>query len=83
MENELLRLDLQGVICPMNLVRAKLALEELEGGQRLEVILDGGDAMLSVPRSLKEEGHRICQGGAAGRDLPGCCGEGQRRRTDE
>ena len=43
----------------MNLVKAKLALEELEPGDQMEVILDEGEAMLNVPRSLKDEGHKI------------------------
>jgi len=53
------RLDLHGVICPMNFVKTKLALEDMEPGELLEIIIDEGDAMLNVPRSLKEEGHRI------------------------
>ncbi|ACL16481.1 sulfurtransferase TusA family protein [Methanosphaerula palustris] len=53
------RLDLHGVICPINFVKTKLALEELEPGDQLEVILDEGDAILNVPRSLKDEGHTI------------------------
>lgn len=55
------KLDLHGVICPLNFVQTKLALEELAPGEHLEVILDEGDAMLNVPRSVKEEGHRIVQ----------------------
>ena len=53
------RINLHGVVCPMNLVKAKLALEELEPGDQMEVILDEGEAMLNVPRSLKDEGHKI------------------------
>ncbi|WOX55481.1 MULTISPECIES: sulfurtransferase TusA family protein [Methanoculleus] len=53
------RVDLAGVVCPMNFVKTKLALEDLEPGDLLEVILDEGSAMLNVPRSVKEEGHRI------------------------
>ena len=53
------RLDLHGVICPMNFVKAKLALDDLEPGDRLEIILDEGEAITNVPRSLKEEGHRV------------------------
>jgi tRNA 2-thiouridine synthesizing protein A len=53
------RIDLHGVVCPLNFVKTKLALEELNPGERLEVILDEGDAMLNVPRSLKEEGHKV------------------------
>ncbi len=52
-------LSLRGVSCPMNFVKTKIALEDLESGDLLEVILDEGDAMLNVPRSLKEEGHKI------------------------
>jgi TusA-related sulfurtransferase len=52
-------LDLRGVLCPMNWVRTKLALEELAEGETLEVILDDGEPMRNVPRSAKGEGHRI------------------------
>jgi len=53
------KLDLKGVSCPMNFVKTKVALEELEKGDLLEVILDEGDAILNVPRSVKDEGHQI------------------------
>ncbi|MCL5957984.1 MAG: sulfurtransferase TusA family protein [Chloroflexi bacterium] len=46
-------------ICPLNFVKTKLTLEEMEDGQILEVVLDDGEPMRNVPRSLKEEGHRI------------------------
>ncbi|PKN17682.1 MAG: sulfurtransferase TusA family protein [Deltaproteobacteria bacterium HGW-Deltaproteobacteria-6] len=60
MEHEIKKhLNLHGVACPMNFVKTKLALEELESGEYLEVILDEGEPMLNVPRSLKEEGHRV------------------------
>lgn len=60
MENNIKKqLDLHGVTCPLNFVKTKLALEELAAGDYLEVILDEGDAILNVPRSLKEEGHRV------------------------
>ena len=52
-------LDLRGVICPMNYVKTKLKLEEMLPGQILKVIIDGDDAVLNVPRSVKEEGHKI------------------------
>lgn len=60
MENAIKKsIDLHGVVCPLNFVKTKLAIETLNAGEWLEVILDEGDAMLNVPRSLKEEGHRI------------------------
>ncbi|MBI2855046.1 MAG: sulfurtransferase TusA family protein [Chloroflexi bacterium] len=52
-------IDLRGVLCPNNFVYIKLKLEEMAPGDRLEVLLDDGEPMRNVPRSLKEEGHRI------------------------
>lgn len=52
-------LDLRGVLCPLNFVKIKLRLEEMDEGQILQVVLDDGEPMRNVPRSLKEEGHRI------------------------
>ena len=55
----MIELDLTGVPCPMNWVRAKLALEELPVGERLELILDPGEPLESVPRSAREDGHEV------------------------
>ncbi len=52
-------LDLRGVLCPINFVKTKLKLEEMQTGSILEVLLDKGDPMANVPRSVKEEGHKI------------------------
>ncbi len=52
-------LDLKGVLCPINFVKTKLKIEEMETGQVLEVILDDGEPMRNVPRSVKAEGHKI------------------------
>ena len=52
-------LDLSGVLCPIDFVKTKLKLEEMEVGQVLEVILDDGEPMKNVPRSVKAEGHKI------------------------
>ena len=53
------RLDLRGVLCPINFVKTKLKLEEMRSGEVLEIILDEGEPIGNVPRSVKEEGHRI------------------------
>ena len=47
--------DLRGVCCPANFVRAKLALEEFETGESVRILLDDGEAVKNVPRSLKAE----------------------------
>ena len=52
-------LDLRGVVCPINFVKTKLKLEEMGKGQILEIVIDQGEPMDNVPRSIKEEGHRI------------------------
>jgi len=53
------KLDLRGEICPYNFVKTKLKLEEMETGQTLEVIIDNGEPMKNVPRSVKEEGQAL------------------------
>ena len=52
-------LDLTGVICPLNWVKAKLALEELNVGDELTILLDPGEPIESVPRSAREDGHEV------------------------
>jgi tRNA 2-thiouridine synthesizing protein A len=54
-------LDLRGVPCPLSFVRAKLRLEKIEVGDRLEIWLDGGEPIEQVPNSLTIDGHLICQ----------------------
>lgn len=53
------QLDLRGILCPLNFVKTKLKLEEMAEGEVLEIILDDGDPMRNVPRSVKQEGHKI------------------------
>jgi tRNA 2-thiouridine synthesizing protein A len=59
-------IDLRGTPCPLNWVKAKLRLEAMQPGQRLEMILDDGDPVRNVPRSVRAEGHRVVQVTAAG-----------------
>ncbi|TAJ07124.1 MAG: sulfurtransferase TusA family protein [Nitrospirae bacterium] len=52
-------LDLRGVICPYNFVKTKLKLETMQAGQILAVILDEGDPIRNVPRSVSDDGHTV------------------------
>jgi anaerobic sulfite reductase subunit C len=52
-------LDLLGVCCPMNFVRTKLAIDKIKAGERLEILLDDGEPIINVSRSVKDEGHRV------------------------
>jgi len=51
--------DITDVVCPVTFVKAKVALEELEDGQILSIRLNDGEPVQNVPRSIKEEGHKI------------------------
>ena len=52
-------LDITDVVCPITFVKVKVALEELDDGQILEVHLNAGEPIQNVPRSLKDEGHKV------------------------
>ncbi|GFO64147.1 sulfurtransferase TusA family protein [Geomonas paludis] len=52
-------IDLRGVTCPTNFVMAKLKLEDIEVGTTVEFLLDDGEPVKNVPRSLKDEGHKL------------------------
>jgi tRNA 2-thiouridine synthesizing protein A len=51
--------DLRGVCCPINFVKAKLALESVAEGEEVEILLEDGEPIRNVPRALKEEGHKL------------------------
>lgn len=53
------RVDITDVVCPVTFVKTKVALEELEDGQILQVHLNDGEPVQNVSRSVKEEGHQI------------------------
>ena len=55
------KVDITDVNCPVTFVKTKVALEELDEGQILQVHLNGGEPVQNVPRSLKEEGHEILE----------------------
>ena len=52
-------IDITDVTCPITFVKTKVALEDMEDGQILEVHLNDGEPVQNVPRSLKDEGHKV------------------------
>ncbi len=52
-------IDLRGVACPLNFVKAKLELEKLETGAILGVLLDEGEPVRNVPESFTEQGQEV------------------------
>ena len=53
------RIDITDVNCPITFVKTKVALDELENGQILQVHLNDGEPIQNVPRSVREEGHEV------------------------
>ncbi len=53
------RIDITQDRCPMTFVRTRLALDKMLVGEKLEVILRGGEPAQNVPKSAKELGHIV------------------------
>ncbi len=53
------KVDITNVNCPVTFVKTKVALEELDEGQILQVHLNDGEPVQNVPRSIKDEGHEV------------------------
>ncbi|MGC3998479.1 MAG: sulfurtransferase TusA family protein [Anaeromyxobacter sp.] len=51
--------DVRAFACPLTWVKARLALERVAAGERVEVWLREGEPLDSVPRSAQEDGHRV------------------------
>jgi TusA-related sulfurtransferase len=52
-------LDVRPFACPITYVRTKLKLDTLAAGDRLEVRLRGEEPARNLPRSAREDGHRV------------------------
>ncbi|WP_295617982.1 sulfurtransferase TusA family protein [Chamaesiphon sp. GL140_3_metabinner_50] len=55
----MIQLDLRGTPCPINFVRTKMKLEQMDAGELLEVWLDAGEPIEQVPDSLKMAGYTV------------------------
>lgn len=54
-----MEINLRGVACPMNFVKAKLRLEMMNEGDTLAIILDDGEPIRNVPASFRNEGQEV------------------------
>ncbi|WP_456474500.1 sulfurtransferase TusA family protein [Candidatus Pyrohabitans sp.] len=52
-------LDLRGEICPVPLIKTLEALEKLEEGEVLRVLVDMPCAKQNVPKHMAEIGHEV------------------------
>jgi len=51
--------DFRGVKCPINFAKTIMALSKLEDGEILEILIDDGNAIEKLPKSVEDEGHTI------------------------
>ena len=58
-EVDLSNLQRQIIHATADVGKAKVALEELDDGQILSIHMNDGEPVQNVPRSIKEEGHKI------------------------
>ncbi|MBQ9333482.1 MAG: sulfurtransferase TusA family protein [Lachnospiraceae bacterium] len=52
-------IDITSVTCPVTFVKTKVALDEMDEGQVLQVHLNDGEPRQNVPRSIADEGHEV------------------------
>jgi TusA-related sulfurtransferase len=52
-------LDIRGEVCPYTFVKTRLALEEMQAGQVLRVLVDYEPAIKNVPRSVSLQGDHV------------------------
>ncbi len=53
------RINIKGDVCPYTFVKSKLAVEDMNIGDVLEIILDYPEAARNVPSSLEMAGQKV------------------------
>jgi len=53
------KINIKGLVCPYTFVKAKLAIESMEIGQILEILLDYEEASRSIPKSMEDHGQQV------------------------
>jgi tRNA 2-thiouridine synthesizing protein A len=54
-------LDITAETCPMTFVRTRLALDRMQQGQVLQVLMKGDEPLRNVPRTATEQGHAVLE----------------------
>jgi tRNA 2-thiouridine synthesizing protein A len=52
-------IDITAELCPMTFVRTRLALDRMQPGEVLKVLLRGEEPRRNVPRTAAEQGHTV------------------------
>lgn len=53
------KINIKGLVCPYTFVKSKLAVEDIEIGQVLEILLDNEEASRNIPKSMEDHGHKV------------------------
>ena len=53
------KINIKGLVCPYTFVKSKLAVEDLEIGQVLEILLDSEEAARNIPKSMEDHGQKV------------------------
>ncbi len=53
------KIDIKGLVCPYTFVKSKLAIESMDVGQVLEILLDYAEASRSIPQSMEDHGQKV------------------------
>jgi len=53
------KINIKGLVCPYTFVKSKLAVEDMEVGEVIEILLDYEEAARSVPKSMEELGQKV------------------------
>jgi tRNA 2-thiouridine synthesizing protein A len=53
------KINIKGLVCPYTFVKAKLAIESMEIGEVLEILLDFEEASRSIPKSMEDHGQKV------------------------
>jgi TusA-related sulfurtransferase len=53
------QIDISSETCPMTFVLVRLALDQMEAGQILEIRLRGAEPRRNVPLTAEEQGHEV------------------------
>jgi TusA-related sulfurtransferase len=52
-------INIKGLVCPYTFVKSKLAIESMEIGQVLEILLDNEEATRNIPKSMEDHGQTV------------------------
>ena len=52
-------INIKGLVCPYTFVKSKIAIEDMEVGQVLEILLDYPEAARSIPKSMEDHGQKV------------------------